>query len=567
MGIFTEIKEIVTLVFLSIQRRLERIAAVDHGEGKRIDSEEGGFTGGMGQATLLPGYMQRRATDVQLQAYLQESSRANYQFGFDAPFNKDAPFIPPSEDPLREWDFQTREYVLSQTHAAMQRNPLANAMVNLTADFVVGPGFNLTTKNQEVDKILNDFIDDPENKLREYDRQAICDIQTDGELILRCFEGKTDEGTGGAITVVPQRPWELEWIRTEEGNYKRPELYYFQRELSKGDDPTGNVGSKQEEVPADEILHVAINNHAYELRGRPDLYPILPWLRADTEFLQNRARQNYWRGALLWLVRVLSGGAGQVAAVAARWSRPPTAGSVAVESGNVEVEPLTNPVNAGDANEDGRQIKLRAIIGMRMAEYMFADGQNANLASATAQQLPAITRFMAYQTIMIERVWYPLFKKALNAAVEAGLIPDEVEEQTSDGEPVTDAVMPDFPPQGADAKTGVPKPLATQPGKLIMPEGKPKTIKTVDAFDVTYNPISQTDLKVLADALSIATEKEWVSNETASKEMGFDFAIEQKKIKREQVKAQADIAMGLKPPPAEMIPPPEAKVPANGANQ
>ena len=384
-----------------------------------------------------------------------------------------------------------------------------------------------------------------------------------------------------AISVIPQRPWELYWIKTAMGNFRRPLSYRFQRYSTQGDDPTSQVENKFEDVPANEILHVAINHHGYELRGRPDLYRILPWLRADTEFLQNRARQNYWRGALLWLVRVLNGSTSQVAAVAARWSRPPTAGSVAVESGNVEVEPLVNPSGAGDAAEDGRQIKLRNIIGMRMAEYMFADGHNANLASATAQQLPALTRFEAYQTIMIERVWYPLFKLALQTAIDAGVLPQEVEEQTSDGQPVTDQQSPELKPQKPDPKTGMPKPLAMQPDKMMpppptdpmtgepMPAGTPappKMIDTLCAFDVTYGDIDYNDIQELANALNIAVTNEWVSNETASVKMGFDYAIEQKKIQSEKLKTQADIASGLTPPPPEMIPP-EQQGQSNATNK
>lgn len=548
------------------------------------DSHLGGFGTG-GQALLLPEMMRSQWTDAQITTYLEETTKANYAFGFDAPFNKDTPFIPPTEDPLKEWSFTTRKYVLSQTHAAYQRNPLANAAVEYTADFVVGDGFNLTCKNKQVEELLETFINSDDNRLREWERQAVVDLQVDGEIILRYFRSKTNadddsESPTVDIAVIPQRPWELEYIRTETGNFRRPLVYHFQYELTEGDDPTGKTTTEPDDVKADDVLHVAINRHAYELRGRPDLYRILPWLRADTEFLQNRARQNYWRGALLWLVRVINGSAAQVASVAARWSKPPTAGSVAIESGNVEVEPLVNPSGANEANEDGRQIKLRSIIGMRMAEYMFADGQNANLASATAQQLPAITRFQAYQTIMIERVWYPLFKLVLQNAIDANLIPEEVEEQTSDGETVADEQLPDMPPQSPDPKTGLPKPLAMQPDKLQpkpptdpitgepMPAGTPapaKLIKTLEAFDVVYNPINQQDLKALADALNVAVTNEWVSNETASIKMGFDYAIEQKKIQRERVKTQADIAAGYVPPPPEMIPPPQETT--NGTNK
>jgi len=547
--------------------------------GARFDADGGDFGTG-GQAIVLPHRVYSQWTEAQTLKYLQETTAKNYQFGFDAPYNKEYPFTPPTEDPLKEWSFTTREYVLTQTHAAYQRNPLANTAVEYTADFVIGDGFNLTCKNKEVEEILEDFICSPDNRLREWERQAVVDLQVDGEIILRYFKGMNEDGVADAISVIPQRPWELQYIKTEPGNFRRPVAYHFNRLVQSGDDPTSGTMTEMEDVPAGDILHVAINHHAYELRGRPDLYRILPWLRADTEFLQNRARQNYWRGSLLWLVRVINGSASQVASVAARWSRPPTAGSVAIESGNVEVEPLVNPSGANEANEDGRQIKLRNILGMRMAEYMFADGQNANLASATAQQLPAITRFQAYQTIMIEQVWYPLFKLVLQNAIDLGLIPEKVEEQTSDGEAVSDEQMPEMEPQKPDPETGMPKPMAMQPDKLQppppvdpmtgkpMPAGTPapaKMIDTLEAFDVVYNPINQQDLKALADALNIAVTNEWVSNETASIKMGFDYAIEQKKIQRERVKNQSDIAAGLVPPPPEMIPPPQDN--PNAANK
>lgn len=563
MGFYRQVKARISKLFATVPPSFA---------GVRTDTEPTGMAEQYKQAPLLPAYLQERMTDDEQVSFLQETTKANYQFQFDAPMNKDLPYNPPYEDPLREWDIATRNYILTQTHAAYQRNPLANAAVEYTADFVVGKGFNLTCKNAQVQEILEDFIENPDNRLREWERQAVIDLQVDGEILLRFFTSNNEDGDPCAISCIPQRPWELFWIETVLGNFRRPINYHFQRTLRRGDDPVGQVGVVMEDVNADEILHVAINHHGYELRGRPDLYRILPWLRADTEFLQNRARQNYWRGALLWLVRVLNGNAAQVASVAARWSRPPTAGSVAVESGNVEVAPLVNPSGGSDAADDGRQIKLRNIIGMRLPEYMFADGQNANLASATAQQLPALTRFEAYQTIMIERVWYPLFKRALQAAIDAGTIPEQVELQTSDGEPVADSEVPSPLPQKPDVKTGVPKTLVVQPDKLMpqpnmdsmMPDSEPvadapmpnKMVDTLKAFDVTYGDIQYNDIQELANALNIAVTNEWVSNESASIKMGFDYAVEQKKIQAEKIQGLANQAAGIDPVPPESIPQP-----------
>lgn len=535
--------------------------------GARSDTAEAAPNFDYVQPLLLPGYIQRAMTPDKVQSFLQESAKSAYQFGFDTPFAKDTPFIPPSEDPLTEWSIQTREYVLSQCHAAYQRHPIANAAVEYTADFVVGDGANITYKADEVEDFLEEFINNPDNAIREYERQAVVDLQVDGELIIRYFPGKTEDGTGGQTVILPMRPWELQWIETEMGNFRRPITYRFQRYQTRGDAPAGGTETKFEDVPADEILHVAINRHGYELRGRPDLYRVLPWLRADTEFLQNRARQNYWRGALLWLVKVIGGNATQVASVAARWSRPPTPGSVSVESGNVEVEAATNPASGGEAAEDGRQIKLRSIIGMRMAEYMFADGQNANLASATAQQLPALTRFNAYQKIMRERFWYPLLKKALQQAIDAGLLEEEYDEVDSAGKPVmeendtpldndsketTEAEMPMSPVDVTKMNPALANP------KLLEPKNATKKrIKTLEAFDVSYAPIQDADLKTLADAMGASQEREWVSKQTAQERMGFDPAIENERMEREQKDDLKAIAQGRKPVPPEMIPQPK----------
>lgn len=487
--------------------------------------------------------------------YVTESARDNFRFQFDAPYAADLPIDPVTDDPLREWSWATRVRVLTNCHAVYQRNPLANRGVKYVAAFVVGEGFSLTCKAKDVQDILEAFIDHPENAIREREMEFVIDLQVDGELFLRYFTG-TGDALGQTI-VVPQRPWECEYIKTERGFFQRVVSYHFQRYLTEGDAPTGGQQTEVEDVPADQIQHVPINKHSYELRGRPELVPILPWLKAYKDWLENRARQNYWRGALLWLVRVTSSASSIIAAVAARWRKPPTPGSVAIESSNVEVEALNNPVGAGDASEDGRQIKLMSSVGMGLPEYMLADGSNANLASSTSQELPALTTFATFQRIMVEQVWYPMFTRVLQAAIDAGVLAEEVEECDDEGEPVyeepttDDAAQPvkteaaPMPPNGNGAMPAMP-----------MPEQRAvKKIKTLDAFDVSYAPLQQSDVVNIAQAMNLAIQNELVSRETASTEMGFDWSREQKRKKREMMEQQTEIAMGLRPDPLAMMQP------------
>lgn len=537
---------------------------------------------------ILPAYVRASMNEAQLQKYITEAAEFHHQFG--TPYQQGTPVSPVTEDPLQEWAYSTRLAVLTTCHAAYHRNPLINAAVQYSADFIVGDGFNLNCKNKDVENILYQFIDDELNAIREYERQAAIDLQVDGELFLRTKTGKPDEDTAGLIRAVPMRPWECEYIKTELGDFRVREFYRFQLNQTEGDSPISGTSTETLDISADDMLHVAINRHSYELRGRPELYRILAWARADTEFLENRARQNFWRGALLWWVAVKGATASILSAVSAAWKKPPPPGSTVVTSDAQVVTPLVNSAGGTDAEPDMKAIKNRVIIGFRMPEYFFADGSDANLATATAQQLPALTRFSAFQIILREQLWYPLFRRVLQTAIDAGLIPEEVEEQDADGEPVREEPKPEDAAAAitkttqkrereqqaerdkiaADAEAEYEAFQAQQPmmppadgmPKPMMPDmkagepalGKVKMIKTIDAFEIQYEPVSANDPKTLAEMLVIAVNQEWASNETAANKLGFDYKLEQKKIRKESLTSMKEMAQGIKPVPPEMRP-------------
>lgn len=450
----------------------------------------------------------------QLQEYLEAFSTSDsLRFQFDSPQRSgyDMPVMPVTEDPLKEWNWATRKSILSTCHAVYERNPLANTGVQYTADFVIGEGFNLTCKSRKVSDILEAFIASPDNAIREYERQAIIGLQVDGEIFLRFFT------ENGDTVAVPVRPWEVQWIETEAGFFRRPLTYKMMLSQLVGD--TGRQEYQTIDIPADEILHVAINRQAYDLRGRPELYRILPWLRADKEFVENRARQNHWRNALLWFVQVKNATPAVIASVVSRWSRPPTPGTVAVETDNVTVNPLSNSTGAADASEDGRRIKLQNIMGLRLPEYFFGDGYNANKATANAQQLPALTKFGDFQRVMVEQLWYPLFKRVLQNAIDAGVLDAEVMEEYADGEPRMD-------------------------------DGELCYCDTLDAFEVSYTPVSDESILELTQALVLQKQQGWIDDDTAMERLGNDPYMVRKRMDRQEDEDETNIAQGRKPAPA-----------------
>lgn len=487
------------------------------------------------QPVLLPGYLRRQLSDTQLAEYLTEASARNtFRFQFDTPQRSaaDLPIAPVTDDPLCEWDTSTREQVLSNCHAAYQRDPLAKAAVDYTKGFVVGEGFHISYRHPDVEQALEDFINSPDNPIREFEKEFVGDLQLDGEIICRFIDGAQ-----GEVVLVPLRPWELTEIKTEPGFIRRRIEYCFTFQDENPHDNSAGSGAQSEDIPAEDILHVAINKSSYELRGRPELFVVLPWLRAYREWLEDRARQNYWRNALLWDVSVDATNPAAVAAVVNQWKTPPAPGSVYTHSSKIAVNAVSNNVGAEGAAEDGRQMKLSIGAGLRLPEYFFGDGSNANLASTTSQELPALTKFEDFQNIMIERVWRPVFKRVLQANIAAGMLPPEVTAEDSDGNIINND------------------------------NGEPERIKTEEAFEVSYAPLTSSDPVNIAQAITLDLKNGLVSKATAASRRDYDWQKEQRLMDVEDQEDMTAIARGMQPPPPTMRPaammPDEDELPPN----
>lgn len=453
------------------------------------------------QPPVVPYYVPRDAASVRQfieskQTYTDTRATYRHQFDGNRSVQYDGRVDMPLDDPLEEWDWATRKDVLTNCHAAYHRNPLAKATVDLTRRFVIGKGHTVIAQNQEVQAVIDEFRANPENNVYGYDRTFIQDLQVDGELFIQYFV------EDGQVVIAQVPPWFVKGVTTEAGFFRR--IRSWELEYTQDGQP------KQDSIPGGQMLHIAINNHGYELRGRPDLFVILPWLRAYNEWLVDRARQNKWRNALLWLVKVASRVPGAVAKMRAVWRVPPPPGSTAVVPEGVEVEALSNPVGAGDASEDGRQIKLNIIVGVGLPEYMMADGQNANLASASAQQLPALWKFTDGQELMTEQVWTPIYRTVIQAAVDAGRLPAEVPVEDPDGDPLPDA----------------------------------DPILAVDAFKVSYYELQSDDPLNLAQAFALLTSGRISSIETAREKLGLDNHVEEKRLEREESAMRDRVAQG-----------------------
>jgi hypothetical protein len=490
---------------------------------------------------VLPPAVRGNAEAIQA---FTEATAAEFKHQFGTPFAKGGPVQMPSiTNPLEEWSWSTRKYVLEQCHLAWERNPIGKTAVFYNRAFSVQNGAAITYKNKEVERVCQAFIDDPENGLRDLEKSTVDCLFVDGEVFLRFFKGNGVEGARGETKIVPLVPWGVIGIKHAQGFWKRVEHYHYRLTQDNGDDDERDFETIDEKIPAADVHHIAINRLSYERRGRPEMFAMLPWLQAYKEWLENRARQNFWRGAVLFWVKLINALPAQVMSKLNAYKKPPQPGSVVVSNDKEEWTQFSPNVGAQDASEDGRQFRAMAATAARLPESWLSDGANANLATATAQALPALMSFGEMQDIMREKFWKPILKRVIENAIEAGDLEEFVEEQDADGDKVEDKPKPGKKP----VKPATPAPtVEAEEGET--PKGK---LKACDAFDATYSELTSTDPKNTIEALAAAMAVDIISTKTARSlsPWPIDPLMEEKQIQMEREQELNDIAAGLIPMP------------------
>lgn len=477
----------------------------------------------------------RKAWALQLEAAMAQGdddavrsmseASGDWRLEFDSPYNRTSGYeqlgLPGTFSLLREWNIWERLAILERCHMAYERNPLANTAVGLTTLFVVGKGLNLTFDNPDVKAVVEDFMNDPENDFEIAQTELCNQLQIDGEIFIRFFT------ENGRTLIASIQPWYVKWIIADPNFRKRVLSYKVIGTFFDGF--SQNVVVNEDWTP-DEVLHVKINCANYETRGRPELFRILPWLKAYKDWLEERARVNRRQGSVYYHMQLKNATPGQVSAMRSAYRQPPPPASIFVTNDNVTLSALSGNVRASDAAEDGRAMKLMALAGVDMPEYMFGEGAHSTKATASTQELPALAKFAHFQKLLISKLFKPILRRVIQNAVEAGVLGEVVPKSDTRGEPVMDKAT-----------------------------GQPAMVRAVEAFDCSFPDLQEPDPLNLAQALQIHEASGWASKETVSGKAGYDYPAEEAKLQDEQARTavqayNAASTSGVSGPPHDAMP-------------
>ncbi len=395
----------------------------------------------------------------------------------------------------------------NQCYEAYNANPLAFAIIEITTSFVLGKGVTIAARQPQVQEILMDFWQLPDNHMDSRIYDFCTELALYGEIFVRFFVNKYDGTVKIRLidpSIIDQIETDPDDIETQLRFHRRPigpsptqtmdaVANTLDQSVISGQNPGDPTMQGQWFKAGEEVVHFAINKVSNAKRGKSDLATLLPWLRRYKDWLTDRVRINKYKGAFLWDVTVRGGDKKLIATKMMEYANPPEPGTVIFHNESEEWTAVEPKIDANEAKDDGRQIKLMVAVGALLPEHYLSDGSVATRATAAEMGLPTLLKFQRRQFVL-RNVLRTILDRVLLEARKAGKLPSNIDTQY-------DVIFP--------------------------------------AIDVADHQTLAMATQSLVSALTTAKTQDWISDETAMRLL-FQFAGEEIDIHEEQARIRKE---------------------------
>lgn len=322
-----------------------------------------------------------------------------------------------------------RRLTVQEARIYALKDPLASRSVHLMTDYTFGAGITWNTEDDKTGDSLNDFWDSPSNAAlfsAKGQRKSSDKLLIDGEIFFAVFLGSNGEATIRRInpleiTQFITDPDDLENVRF----YKRewsdtkgtPHIGYYRSFANTKNEPCpdslwATIKSNQDAL----VYHLAINDLGQ--RGNSYLMPALEWIKLYRKFLASRVAVMLALARFAWKIK-LQGGQTAVDAIKATYHEEGIkAGSTSIENMGADLQPITTNSGAGQAYQDGRQLKLQVAAASGWPEQYYGDISIGNLATAKTVELPVQKMCESYQAI-----WQDAYRDIFDLVLEHNGVP------------------------------------------------------------------------------------------------------------------------------------------------
>jgi hypothetical protein len=333
-------------------------------------------------------------------------------------------------DGEREFTREGLRKIMRLSRLMFLKNPLVNRAVTLQSIYVWGQGCTVTSTDEGIQALVDDFLKDERNQTELTSHQARTmkeqDLQVLGNLFFVFFSALDSGST--VVRTIPAE--EIDEIITNPNDRREPWFYRRTWQASTLDVTTGVVktenriayypdfrftpGEALAAIGGNPVLwdspvyHVRVGGLSDMQFGLPETYQAMDWARAYNVFLENWSKivQAYARFAFQISTK---GGRPGIAAAKTRLNttmntgvsetNPPTqTGGFFIAGEGTDLQPIRT-AGATTKADDARRLLLMICSAFGMPESFFGDVSVGNLATAKSLDRPTELKFRDRQEL------------------------------------------------------------------------------------------------------------------------------------------------------------------------
>lgn len=341
--------------------------------------------------------------------------------------------IDPDEDEWRRLTGDSRRDLNPVTHRRMrklalyqwQTNLIANRLIELPLAFLLAEGVKLTVANEDAQKWLDAFWNDPINNMDLKLPKKLRELALFGE---QCWPAFTNEHNGHVrlgyldpelIETVVTDPDNCEQpigIVTVKGSKSRARRY---RVIVNGPEDvfTQRTQEIRKTFTDGECFYFKVNDLSNGTRGQSDLLAHIDWCDMYEEQVFGEAERSAHTRAFVWDV-TLKGATEETVKDRAKKITTPGAGSVRVHNDAEEWNAVTPDLKHGDASVGARLIRNHILGGGTIPEHWFGGGGDVNRAAASEMGDPTFKVFT-----MRQKLWKHILQEVASFVIMRRLDP------------------------------------------------------------------------------------------------------------------------------------------------
>lgn len=324
--------------------------------------------------------------------------------------------IDPDDDQWRKLTGDAQRDLAPMTQARMQKiaaylwesNLLANRLIELPIAYLLSEGVRLTCPDEDGQKTLDRFWNDPINRIDERLPEWLRGLAVFGELALPAFVnemngrvrmGYLDPALIETVLRDPDNPSQqigVITVKDKRGEAQRWAIVVLGTEKDCFTDRTQAIRAT---LQTGDLFFFRINGLPGGERGRSDLLAQADWLDGYDMFLFGELDRAQMLRAHVWDVTMKGASADEVKARASKIA-PPKPGTVRVHNDSEEWAALTPSLNTADLTEMGRLIRNHALGGMTIPEHWFGGGGDVNRAVGAEMAEPTMKVFTMRQQLL-----------------------------------------------------------------------------------------------------------------------------------------------------------------------